>query len=56
MYRETPKERASTMLRIAAEYIRTHCPDDEITYDGTTCDGYCVADDCVSAADEMDGR
>ena len=45
--------RAEQMLRIAAKYIDTHCPEDTIFYDGTDCDGYCVADDCESIADEM---
>jgi hypothetical protein len=38
------------LLNLAAEYIRENWPDGEIDYDGTTCDGYCLADDCESEA------
>ena len=50
---EGDMERAKEMLRIAAEYIRHHYPDGDWLYDETTCDGYCVADDCESAADGL---
>jgi len=40
------------MLRVAAEYIREHCPDQTIHFDDTECDGYCVADDCECAAED----
>lgn len=43
--------RAAEMLKIAAEYIKEHCPDMTVEYDETICDGYCVADDCLDAAD-----
>lgn len=43
--------RAHDMLRIAAEYIRDNWPDATINYDDAECDGYCVADDCESAAE-----
>jgi len=42
--------RAVEMLVIAAKYIRRHCPDGRIYYDEANCDGYCVADDCETAA------
>lgn len=51
---ESPElERATLMLRIAAEFIREHCPDQTIFYDGTECDGYCVAADCDNAAADL---
>ncbi len=43
-------ERAVEMLEIAAKYIRKYYPDGTAKYDGTTCDGYCIADDCEIAA------
>ena len=46
-------ERAIEMLNIAADYIRANCPEGTIEYDKTTCDGYCVADDCETAASEL---
>ena len=45
------EERAIEMLIVAAAYIREHCPDMLIFYDGVFCDGSCVADDCDNAAD-----
>lgn len=45
------KARACEMLKVAAEYIRDTWPDGIAHYDGTDCDGYCVADDCESAAE-----
>lgn len=42
--------RATEMLLVAAKYIREHCPDQLIHYDDVDCDGFCVADDCESAA------
>ena len=44
--------REQYMLRVAACYIREYCEDGEIDYDGTTCDGSCVAQDCEDAASE----
>lgn len=44
--------RAEYMLRVAAAYIRENWTDGEVLYDGTTCDGYCVADDCEAALKE----
>lgn len=43
---------AEYMLRVAAAYIRENWTDGEVQYDGTTCDGYCVADDCEAAMEE----
>jgi len=38
-------------------FIRGHCPEMTIEYDETTCDGYCVADDCETAARSLtEGR
>jgi len=39
---------------LAALYIREHCPDQDIDYDGVTCDGGCLADDCDAAASDLD--
>ncbi len=48
------ENRAKFMLRVAAQYIRTFCPDETIHYDEADCDGYCVADDCESAGEELE--
>mgnify|MGYP006980378830 CR=1 FL=1 len=45
--------RAIEMLKISADYINRYCPDEIIDYDGTTCDGCCVADDCGNAAADL---
>jgi hypothetical protein len=51
----TDKERAVYMLRIAADYVRkTGDKGREIFYDEALCDGYCVIDDCESAADMLE--
>jgi hypothetical protein len=47
-------KRAQEMLRIAAQYIRSHAPCHLVFYDNADCDGYCVADDCETAADSLD--
>ncbi len=39
------------MLKIAAEYIRNNWPEAMVFYDEAECDGYCVADDCETAAE-----
>ena len=44
--------RAEMMLRVAAGYAEMF-PDFEIEYDETTCDGYCVAEDCRNSADDL---
>lgn len=41
------------MLQIAAKYLREHSDDGLVEYDGTECDGYCVADDCENAAEAL---
>ena len=46
-------ERAKEMLRLAAEYIERY-PDFTIEYDETTCDGYCLAEDCRTAASMLE--
>ena len=43
--------RATFLLRVAAFYIREHCPDQTIRYDGAVCDGYCIAEECEVEAD-----
>ncbi len=50
------KHRAIEMLRIAAEVIREHAPDVTRFYDEAECDGYCIADDCESAAEELENE
>jgi len=47
-FRESMEE-AIKMLGVAAKHIRTHAPNDTTFYDESLYDGYCVADDCVSA-------
>lgn len=46
-------KRVKEMLLIAAAYIEYHCPSGKIEYDETTCDGYCVANDCKIAAEML---
>lgn len=48
--------RESYIMRVASAYIREHCPEMTINYDGTTCDGYCVADDLDSAREIMNNK
>ncbi len=49
--------RAVEMLRIAAQYIRDNASTDEtVRYDGVECDGFCVAEDCDSAADALESE
>lgn len=45
--------RAVEMLRIAADVIRNQNPGAHYKYDGADCDGYCIADDCESAAEDL---
>lgn len=53
-------KRAAEMLRIAAKIIRNEANNAVVNYDGADCDGWCVADDCETAADmlmvEMDNE
>ena len=46
--------RAVLMLRVAANYISKHCPDMTWVYDEVICNGYCVANDCLAAADALE--
>ena len=46
------EDRKDYMLKVAAEYIEQFYPDGIIFYDDAECDGYCVANDCITAADE----
>jgi hypothetical protein len=48
--------RAVEMLTVAAQYIRDHDPSGLIKYDEAMCDGYCVADDCETAAESIRER
>jgi hypothetical protein len=48
------QKRAIEMLKVAAQYIREHCPDQEIFYDDAICEGSCVATDCETAAEMME--
>ena len=47
--------RAAEMLRIAAKVLRSSS-DGELKhfYDEAECDGWCIADDCEAAADDID--
>lgn len=54
---QTTSDRAAQMLRVAATRIRNGLAAAETThYDGADCDGYCIADDCESAADDLADR
>lgn len=44
--------RAAYLMRVAAEYI-SNCPDGEIDYDETTCDGYCLSEELATMAKNM---
>ena len=44
------EERKRYLVAQAIRYIRER-PDGELDYDGTTCDGYCLADDLESEWD-----
>jgi hypothetical protein len=46
-------DRAIEMLDIAAMLIRDNCGDAYIHYGEADFDGYCVADDCESAAEGL---
>jgi hypothetical protein len=50
----TAAERAEYMLRTVAAFIDDNPVGDyEIFYDEALCDGHCLADDCISAADDL---
>lgn len=47
--------RAAYLMRVAVEFIKTNNLDGYvIDYDGTTCDGACLADELATAAEEAD--
>lgn len=48
--------RAIELLNIAAYHCEQYAPDAETNYDGTECDGSCLADDCRAAASELKYR
>ena len=45
--------RAIEMLEVAANLIEQYAPESLAHYDGADCDGLCVADDCLDAADDL---
>lgn len=47
-------KRAARLMMVASDYIREHCPDQEIDFDGTNCDGLCLAGDLDSVVEMMD--
>jgi hypothetical protein len=52
--RKMAVDRAVLMLRVVTEYMRKHpVRDYEITYDEAVCDGYCLTDDCETAAEML---
>jgi hypothetical protein len=49
--------RADVMLNVASRFIRENRLEEyEIFYDGAMCDGNCVADECLFAADMLVGH
>jgi hypothetical protein len=40
-------------MKIAADYIREYCPDEEMIYDEAECDGSCIADDLDSIREDI---
>ncbi len=46
------ESRESYLMRVAAEYINRF-PDLTIEYDGTECDGYCLAEELAARADNI---
>ena len=47
-------DRAKELMKLAAKYIREHCPDGHTYYDDADCDGWCLADDIEAEAYGMD--
>jgi hypothetical protein len=43
-----PSPRLRELATLAAAMLREHCSDVDVVYDGTTCDGTCLADDIES--------
>ena len=48
--------RSKELLNLAAKYIETYWDHGEIDYDGTTCDGGCLAEDCRNHAASLPDR
>lgn len=49
-------QRAIELMRIAAEFVETHAFEKLVTYDGTECDGWCLASDLQVAAEELEAE
>ena len=47
-------ERAKYLMRIAADFIEKYAASDTWEYDGALCDGYCLAEDLHSAANDLE--
>jgi hypothetical protein len=53
----TTVERAEYLLRTVAQFIDENPVSDyTIFYDEAECDGYCLAYDCIAAADDLAGK
>lgn len=52
------EDRKTYLVRLAIEYIKEHTGysgiDDELFYDGSVCDGYCLAEDLRAEFDIED--
>lgn len=46
--------RAIEILKVASDFIREHASSAIVYYDGADCDGYCLADDCMSAVEGLE--
>jgi hypothetical protein len=51
--REPNESRESYVMRVAAAYLREYSDGETIEYDGTDCDGLCIADDLDAARELM---
>ena len=47
-------KRAVEMLKVSARRSSIAAPSVTVRYDEAECDGYCVADDCEAAAEDLD--
>lgn len=55
MITQRPDEpRAAYLMRVAAHHIREHAAECETMYDGTNCDGHCLAGELETEAEELD--
>lgn len=45
--------RASYLMRVAAAHILAHAPTGITEYDGTDCDGGCLAEELLAEAEEL---